>query len=57
MFAIKFNNYDFTKVLLEHNANPNTNVLDGTSALKFSIEKNKKDNKLRNLLIDFGAKL
>ena len=57
MFAIKFNNYDFAKVLLEHNANPNTCLLDGTSALQFSIEKNKNDTKLSNLLIDFGARL
>lgn len=55
MFAIKFNNYDFAKVLLEHNANPNFCLLDGTSALQFCLEKNKNDMSLCNLLLEFGA--
>lgn len=57
LFAIKFNNLDFARVLLEHNSNPNIYLLDGTSALKFSIEKNKENKTISNLLIDYGARL
>ncbi|SFI86579.1 Ankyrin repeat [Treponema bryantii] len=57
LFAIKFNNLDFARVLLEHNANPNTCLLDGTSALQFSIEKNKEKKTISNLLIEYGARL
>ena len=57
LFAIKFNNLDFARVLLEHNANPNTCLLDGTSALQFSIEKNREKKTISNLLIEYGARL
>lgn len=57
MLAIYFKLKEMIKLLLESKANPNTSLKDGTSALEFSIEKNKDDKSISNLLIDFGARL
>ena len=57
MLAIKFKSKKILKLLLKSNANPNTFLKDGTSALEFSIESNKEDKSISNLLIDYGARL
>ena len=57
MLAIYFKSKRMIKLLLESEANPNSCLKDGTSALEFSIEKNADDKSISNLLIDYGARL